>query len=122
MDKIVAIAMCLPSKIDASRFSGPEQFFAGAPYISVQKSNVGFSMPTRPMLIPRSIAVLENGRKNHSVCYTIPNFKNSTKSHELVMMLQGKNSLKQMILKFHRFRIWQIYASTVFETNFLNDL
>ena len=45
IEKIIAFAICLPTKIDASRFSGPEQFFAGAPYISVQKSNVVFSTP-----------------------------------------------------------------------------
>ena len=67
VEKIIAFAICLPTKIDASRFSGPEQFFAGAPYISLQKSNVVFSTPNRPMPMPRSIAVLENdrnGRKN----------------------------------------------------------
>ena len=65
--KIIAFAICSPTKIDASRFSGPEQFFAGAPYISVQKSNVVFSTPNRPMLAPRSIAVLEDDRKLHYV-------------------------------------------------------
>ena len=63
VEKIIAFAICLPTKIDASRFSGPEQFFAGAPYISVQKSNVVFSTPNRSMPMPRSIAVLENDRK-----------------------------------------------------------
>ena len=56
-------AICLPTKIDASRFSGPEQFFAGAPYIFLKKSTVVFSTPNRPMPMPRSIAVLENDRK-----------------------------------------------------------
>ena len=60
---IFETCVCLPTKIDASRFSGPEQFFAGAPYISVQKSNVVFSTPNRSMPMPRSIAVLENDRK-----------------------------------------------------------
>ena len=60
---VIAFATCLPNEIDASRFSGPEQFFAGAPYISLQKSNVIFSTPNRPMPMPRSIAVLENDRK-----------------------------------------------------------
>ena len=70
--KVIAFPKSLPNKIDASRLSGPEHFFAGAPYISVQKSNVVFSTPNRPMPMPRSIAVLENDRKrskNHSVCY-----------------------------------------------------
>ena len=35
--KIIAFAICLPTKIDASRFSGPEHFFAGAPYIFLRK-------------------------------------------------------------------------------------
>ena len=36
-ETIIAFAICLLNKIDASRFSGPEQFFAGAPYISLRK-------------------------------------------------------------------------------------
>ena len=63
IEKIIAFPKSLLNEIDASRFSGPEQFFAGAPYISVQKSNVVFSTPNRPMPMPRSIAVLENDRK-----------------------------------------------------------
>ena len=62
--QIIEVAVvCLPHEIDASRFSGPDQLFAGAPYISVQKSNAVFSMPNRSMPMPRSIAVLENDRK-----------------------------------------------------------
>ena len=45
VEKIIAFPKSLPNEIDALRFSGPEQFFAGAPYISVQKSNVVFSTP-----------------------------------------------------------------------------
>ena len=59
VEKIIAFPKSLPNKIDASRFSGPEQFFAGAPYISLQKSNVVFSTPNRSMPMPRSIALLE---------------------------------------------------------------
>ena len=72
IEKIIAFAICLPNEMDASRFLGPEHFFAGAPYISVRKSNVVFSTPNRPIPMPRSIAVLENvenDRKNHSVRY-----------------------------------------------------
>ena len=65
VEKIIAFAICLPNEIDALRFSGPEQFFAGAPYISVQKSNVVFSTPNRSMPMPRSIAVLENDPTTH---------------------------------------------------------
>ncbi len=63
IEKIIAFAICLHEEIDASRFSGPEQFFACAPYIFFKKSNVVFSTPNRPMPMPRSIAVLENDRK-----------------------------------------------------------
>ena len=38
--KVIAFAICLLSKIDASRFSGPEQIFAGAPYISLRKERL----------------------------------------------------------------------------------
>ena len=51
VEKIIAFPKSLPNKIDASRFSGPEQFFAGAPYVFLKKS--------------RS-KMIENGRKNHS--------------------------------------------------------
>ena len=51
------------NKIDASRFSGPEQLFACASYVFLKKSNVVFSKTNRPMPMPRSIAVLENDRK-----------------------------------------------------------
>ena len=37
VEKIIAFAICLPNKIDASRFSGPEEFFAGAPLISLKE-------------------------------------------------------------------------------------
>ena len=37
------VAVRSPKKIDASRFSGTEQYFAGAPFISLLKSNVTFS-------------------------------------------------------------------------------
>ena len=68
--QIIEVAVvCLPHEIDASRFSGPDQLFAGAPCISVQKSNAVFSTPNLSMPMPRSIAVLENDRKNHSVRY-----------------------------------------------------
>ena len=68
---------CLPTKIDASRFSGSKQCFAGAPYISLQKSNVVFSTPNRPMPMPRSIAVLENDRKLHYVAICSPKKKST---------------------------------------------
>ena len=42
VEKIIAFAICSPAKIDASRFSGPEQFFACGPYIFFKKSNVVF--------------------------------------------------------------------------------
>ena len=75
VEKIIAFAICLPSKPDASRFSGPEHFFACAVYVFLKESNVVFSTPNRPMPMPRSIAVLENGRKSHSVCYMSANFR-----------------------------------------------
>ena len=37
IEKIIAFAICLPTKTDASRSSGPEQFFAGAPYIFLKE-------------------------------------------------------------------------------------
>ena len=66
IEKIIPFAICSPTEIDASRFSGPERFFACAPYIPFKKSNVVFSTPDWPMPMPRSIAVLENGRKSHN--------------------------------------------------------
>ena len=68
VEKIIAFAICLHEEIDASRFSGPEQFFACAPYVFFKKSNVVFSTPNRPMPMPRSIAVLENDRKRSKKC------------------------------------------------------
>ena len=35
IQKIIAFPKSLPNEIDASRFSGPEHFFAGAPLISL---------------------------------------------------------------------------------------
>ena len=55
IEKIIAFPKSLPTKIDASRFSGTEHFFAGAPLISLQKSNVAFSTPIRSTPMPRSI-------------------------------------------------------------------
>ena len=40
------------NKIDASRFSWPEQCFVGAPLISLKKSNVLLSMSIRSMPMP----------------------------------------------------------------------
>ena len=57
--KIIAFTIYLPTKIDASRFSGPEQIFAGAPYISVQKSNLIF----RPESIDADASIDRGARK-----------------------------------------------------------
>jgi len=57
----------LLNKIDATRFSGPEQFFAGAPYIFFKKSNVA------PM--PRSIALLFVLASNISLAFTLHLYK-----------------------------------------------
>ena len=43
LENFIAFAICLPNKIDASRSSGPEKCFAGAPLISLKKSNVAFN-------------------------------------------------------------------------------
>ena len=53
----------LHSKIDASRFSGTEQFFADSPLLSPLLRNIDFSTPIRSISMPRSIEVLENDRK-----------------------------------------------------------
>ena len=67
IEKIIAFAICLLNKIDATRFSGPEQFFAGAPYIFFKKSNVA------PM--PRSIALLFFLASNISLAFTLHLYK-----------------------------------------------
>ena len=67
VEKIIAFAICLHHKIDASRFSGPGQRLAGAPHICLRKSTVVFSTPNPSMPMPRSIAMLENDRKLHYV-------------------------------------------------------
>ena len=72
VEKIIAFAICLPNKIDASRFSGPEQFFACAPYVFLKKSNVVFRRRIdrcRCLDRSRCSKTIENGRKNHSVRY-----------------------------------------------------
>ena len=58
-------ALCLPSKVDASRFSGTEKFFADSPLLSPLPSNINFSMPIRSISMPRSVEVLENDRKRY---------------------------------------------------------
>ena len=68
VEKIIAFAICLHEELDASRFSGPEKVFAGAPYISLKKSTVGFSTPNLPMPTLRLLEVLENDRKFHFQC------------------------------------------------------
>ena len=40
VEKIIAFPKSLPNKIDASRFSGPEQLLAFVPYVFLKKSNV----------------------------------------------------------------------------------
>ena len=72
VEKIIAFAICLHEEIDASRFSGPEQFFACAPYIFFKKSNVVFRRRIdrcRCLDRSRCSKTIENGRKSHSVCY-----------------------------------------------------
>ena len=60
------VAARLSAESDALRFSGTEQCFAGAPSISLWKSNVAFSMLNRSMRMPRSIEVLDDYRKLQS--------------------------------------------------------
>ena len=72
IEKIIAFAICLHEEIDASRLSGPEQFFACAPYIFFKKSNVVFRRRIdrcRCLDRSRCSKPIENGRKNHSVRY-----------------------------------------------------
>ena len=40
IEKIIAFDIYLPNEIDASRFSGPELFFAGAPYSSLRTTEI----------------------------------------------------------------------------------
>ena len=43
LEKIIAFAILSPEEIDASRFSGTEQFLYGAPLISPLLSTIDFS-------------------------------------------------------------------------------
>ena len=62
MRNSLAFAICLHKEIDASRFSGPEQSFAGAPLISLLKSNVVFSTPIRSMPFSDFIPITNPGK------------------------------------------------------------
>ena len=59
---LLCVAVCLPSKIDASQFSGPEQCFAGAPCISVLNEIERRIFDANSIDADASIEVLENDR------------------------------------------------------------
>ena len=42
IEKIIRVSQCLHKEIDASRFSGPEQFSAGAPLILLLRAQIIF--------------------------------------------------------------------------------
>ena len=48
IEKIIPFAICSPNEIDASRFSGPERFFACAPYIFFKNRTLFFRRRTDP--------------------------------------------------------------------------
>ena len=56
------VAICFPKEIDAFLFSGPEQFFNGAPMFSPLPSTMIFSTRIRSISLHRSLAVLKNAR------------------------------------------------------------
>ena len=60
--KFARVFLFLHKEIDAFLFSGPEQFFNGAPMISPLADRIDFSMPNRWILTGRPIEVLKNGR------------------------------------------------------------
>ena len=64
VEKIIAFAICLHEEIDASRFSVPEQCFAGAPLISLLKSNVVFATPIRSIPFFSDFIPITNPGKN----------------------------------------------------------
>ena len=59
----IAFAIGLHEEIDASRFSGPEQFSAGAPLISPYFESAIFRRRFDRFPMPRSIEALKNDRK-----------------------------------------------------------
>ena len=53
------IAICFPKEIDAFLFSGPEQFFNGAPMISPLADRIDFSMQNRWIWTDPPLAVVK---------------------------------------------------------------
>ena len=56
------VAACPPKEIGAFLFSGPEQFFYGAPLISPLADRIHFSMQNQSIWTDRPLEVLKNDR------------------------------------------------------------
>ena len=72
VEKVIAFAICLPNKTDASRFSGPEHFLLARPVFSLRNRTPLFRrridrFRCRCLDRPRCSKTIENDRKEHSV-------------------------------------------------------
>ena len=61
--KIIRVSQCLHKEIDEFRFSGPEQFSAGAPLILLLFAKIIFRRRFDRFPMPRSIEAFKNDRK-----------------------------------------------------------
>ena len=67
----LAFAICLHKEIDASRFSGPEQFSAGAALILLLFAEMIFRRRFDRFPMPRSIEALKNDRLHGEQCNSL---------------------------------------------------